>query len=415
MNVLLGVSGGVAVYKAAELVRELQRHQIDVQVAMTRSAEEFVRPLTFASLSGKQVLTSLWKPTTNVEAVTGSDDFAIEHIAIAQAIDALVIAPATANMLAKMAHGIADDLISTIYLATKVPVLVAPAMNVNMWEHPATQASVKTLRARGVHVIEPEPGYLACGMTGDGRLASTTEIADEVLRILQNNKDLAGETILITAGGTREPIDPVRYIGNRSSGKMGHALTEAAIARGAQVILVTAATNVPSVQCEIVRVNTTEEMRAAVLAALPRATIVIKAAAVSDYRVRDVAAQKLKRGNAINLELEPTEDILLEVTRRRDAGTLVIAFAAETERLLEEARRKLALKGVDAIVANDVSRAGFGFDSDRNSGVFITSSGEILLPESSKRVMADRILDHVTQLRTLTPFAKEHEIEPVRC
>jgi phosphopantothenoylcysteine decarboxylase/phosphopantothenate--cysteine ligase len=252
-------------------------------------------------------------------------------------------------------------------------------------------------------------------MTGDGRLARTTKIADEVARILQNNKDIAGETVLITAGGTREPIDPVRYIGNRSSGKMGHALAEAAAARGARVILVTAATIVPSVQCEIVRVNTTEEMRAAVLAALPRATIVIKAAAVSDYRVRDVAAQKLKRVNAINLELEPTEDILLEVTRRRDAGTLVIAFAAETERLLEEAHRKLALKGVDAIVANDVSREGFGFDSDRNSGVFITSSDEILLPESSKRVMADRILDHITQLRTLTPFAKEHEVEPVRC
>ncbi len=411
MNVLLGVSGGVAVYKAAELVRELQRNQIDVQVAMTRSAEEFVRPLTFASLSGKQVLTSLWQPVTAAEAATQSGDFAIEHIAIAQSIDALVIAPATANMLAKMAHGIADDLITTIYLATKAPVLVAPSMNVNMWEHPATQANVKLLRESGVRVIEPDSGYLACGMTGDGRLANITTIAEEVMLTLQYKADLAGETILITAGGTREPIDPVRYIGNRSSGKMGHALAEAAAARGAKVILVTAATVLPSIPCEIVRVDTAGQMRASVLAALPRATIVIKAAAVSDYRVREVAAQKLKRADAIHLELQPTEDIIQEITRRRAAGTLVVAFAAETEHLLEGARSKLVRKGVDAIVANDVSSPESGFDVDRNAGFFITSTAEVLLPESTKRVMADRILDQIAQLRAHQTSAREHAIE----
>lgn len=399
MKILLGVCGGVAAYKAAELARELQRRQMDVQVAMTQGAEEFVRPLTFAALTGKQVLTSLWQPTTAVEAEQQPADFSIEHIAVAQEIDALVIAPATANMLANLAHGAASDLISTIYLATKAPVIVAPAMNVNMWEHAATQANLKTLRERGVRVVEPDSGYLACGMTGGGRLAEVAAIADEVTLAVQQGTDLVRETVLITAGGTREAIDPVRYIGNRSSGRMGHALAEAAVARGARVILITASSLSAPKGCEVIRVESAEQMRDAVFAQLARATVVIKAAAVSDYRVRNSAVQKLKRADGLTLELEPTEDIVREVVRRRSAGTLVVAFAAETERLREEALRKLGQKNVDAVVANDVSQEGLGFDSDRNAGLFITADEEIPLYESSKRVMAGRIFDQVLRLR----------------
>ncbi len=359
MKVLLGVSGGVAVYKAVELVRELQGRQIDVQVAMTAGAEEFIRPLTFAAVSGHQVLTSLWQPEVKVTAESDPGDFAIEHIALAQAVDAMVLAPATANLLAKLAHGIADDLLTTIALATRAPILVAPAMNVNMWDHPATQANVALLRGRGVQVIEPGSGYLACGMTGGGRLAEVPAIADAVQVTLATTRDLEGETLLITAGGTREAIDPVRFLGNRSSGKMGHALAEAALARGAKVILVTAALGSPAPACEIIRVDTAEQMRAAVLENLPRASILIKAAAVADFRVAEVSTSKLKRGGDLTLHLEPTPDIVAEAAGRRSPGTLIIAFAAETPGcdgdLAIRARAKLVRKDVDAIFANDVS------------------------------------------------------------
>jgi phosphopantothenoylcysteine decarboxylase/phosphopantothenate--cysteine ligase len=398
MNVLLAVTGGVAAYKAAELTRELQRRLVDVQVAMSPSAEEFICPLTFAALTGKQVLTSLWQPAAEATDATPAD-FAIEHIAIAQSMDALLIAPATADTIAKMAHGIADNLFLNIYLATRAPVIVAPAMNVNMWEHPATQANIETLRSRGVHIIPPDAGYLACGMTGGGRLADVSHIADEVTHILHRRSDLSAETILITAGGTQEPIDPVRYIGNRSSGKMGHALAQAAVDRGAHVILVTASSLPTPAQSETIRVHTAEEMRDAVLAHLPQATAVIKAAAVSDYRVADPASQKLKRNGNLTLQLEPTADIAHEVASKRAPGTLVIAFAAETENLLAEARRKLIQKNVDAIVANDVSQSTTGFDADQNAGIFVTASEEAPLPLSSKREMAHRILDHLLRLR----------------
>ncbi len=393
MRVLVAVTGGIAAYKAAEVVRELQRRGVTVEVAMTASAEEFVRPLTFAALTGRPVLQSLWEP---VEPPT--EDVPIEHIGVAQRIDAMVVCPATAHSLAKMAHGLSDDFITTVYLATKVPVIVAPAMNVNMWEHPATRANLRLLGERGVLVVEPESGDLACGMVGSGRLAAPGRIADAVLQSLARPQDLLGETVLVTAGGTREPIDPVRFLGNRSSGKMGHALAEAAQVRGAQVRLVTAAAATVA-GCECVSVETSAGMLAAVMERLPQASIVIGAAAVSDFRVLAVAGQKLKRRGPMTLELAPTEDIIAGVARARAPGTLVVAFAAETEHVLEEARRKLIAKGVDAVVANDVSRAGLGFDADRNGGWFVTPEGAAELTEGTKRQMADAILDGILRLR----------------
>ncbi len=273
-------------------------------------------------------------------------------------------------------------------------------MNVQMWNHPATQANVATLAQRGARIVSPESGYLACGMVGDGRLANTDAIVAAVLDVLHRRHDLSSETVLVTAGGTREPLDPVRYLGNRSSGKMGYALAEAALARGARVILISAPTQLqPPSGCEFVAVTSAEEMRQTVLSRLPEATLVIKAAAVADYRPRLRAEQKIKRTGPITLELEPTEDILAEVVRVRKSGTLVIGFAAETERPLEHARGKLERKGVDAIVLNNVSRAGIGFDSDRNAVTFLTATASHELPEMSKRALADRILDEVLTLR----------------
>ena len=397
MKVTVGVCGGIAAYKAAELVRALQQQALDVHVVMTRSAEEFVRPLTFAALSGHKVITSLW----GTEADTSPNiDAAIEHIAEAQTLDALVVAPATADMLAKFAHGLADDFLSTLYLATTAPVIVAPAMNVNMLEHPATQANLKMLEQRGVQIVQPGSGYLACGMTGSGRLAETEQIVQAVLATLHRSHDMAQQTVLVTAGGTREAIDPVRFIGNRSSGKMGYAIAEAAERRGAKVILVSAPTMLPAPpRCEVVKVTTAEEMRRAVLHRLPEATLVIKSAAVADYRARMVAENKLKRVGPLTLKLEATEDILREVAERRNPGTLVIGFAAETENALQQGRAKLERKGVDAIVVNDVSREGTGFDADRNAATFLTADTAIDLPEMTKQEMADRILDEVLTLR----------------
>jgi phosphopantothenoylcysteine decarboxylase/phosphopantothenate--cysteine ligase len=398
MRVLLGITGGVAAYKSAELVRALQLEAIDVQVAMTRSARRFITPLTFAALTGKAVLTSLWQPSGEANGDTNSG-FAIEHITNAQACDALLIAPATANILAKFAHGIADDFLSTLYLATTAPVLVAPAMNVRMWEHPATQTNLAVLRQRGVTIIPPDAGYLACGMTGSGRLAALEDIVRATLRALHRAHDLAGETVLITAGGTREPLDPVRFLGNRSSGKMGHALAEAAAARGARVLLITASSLPAAAGIEVIRVNTAAEMSTAALTELPRATIVIMAAAVADYRPRSIASSKLRRAGPLTLELVPTEDIVSSIIAQRLPGTLVIAFAAETEDLETNARAKLLRKGADAIVANDVSGAELGIESDRNAGLFLTHERTTGLPEGSKRDMAERILMHIRELR----------------
>ena len=396
MKVTVGVSGGIAAYKAAELVRALQRQALDVHVVMTDAAREFVQPLTFAALTGHKVITGLWSSGT----ADSNLDSAIQHIAEAQWPDALVVAPATANTLAKFAHGIADDFLTTMYLATTAPVIVAPAMNVNMWMHPATQANLETLKSRGVRVIEPGSGYLACGMVGDGRMAEPEVIAENVLQVLNSRNDLAGEVVLVTAGGTREALDPVRFIGNRSSGKMGYAIAEAAINRGARVILVSAPTRLRApANCEVIPVITADEMRAAVLSRLDEVSIVIKAAAVADYRPVIKAEQKIKRSGPISIELIPTEDILAEVVRQRKSGTLVIGFAAETENVIEHGRDKLLRKGVDAIVINDVARPGLGFDSDNNAATFLTVQTAIELPEMSKRLLAERILDEIHSLR----------------
>jgi phosphopantothenoylcysteine decarboxylase/phosphopantothenate--cysteine ligase len=403
-----------------ELVRLLQDSGYDPHVVMTKAAEEFVRPLTFSAISGHKVITSLWGEDAG--AVTEDDESSIEHIHEAQTTELLIVAPATADMLAKFAHGLADDFLSTMFLATTAPVIVAPAMNVNMWEHPATKTNVETLRARGVKVIEPGSGYLACGMVGGGRLAEPATIAAVVaetltggaaknyVRLADNavasspplEPDFAGETVLVTAGGTREPIDPVRFIGNRSSGKMGYAVAEAARRRGARVILISAPTGLQEpAGMEFVRVVTAEEMRSEVMKRLREATIVVMAAAVSDYRVRSVAAQKIKReaARAVILELEATEDILREVVAQRVVGTIVVGFAAETEDALANGRAKLAGKGVDAVVVNDVSVEGLGFDAEQNAGSFLTRGATVELPVMSKAKMADRILDEVAKLR----------------
>jgi phosphopantothenoylcysteine decarboxylase/phosphopantothenate--cysteine ligase len=415
--VTVGVCGGVAAYKAAELVRELQQRGADVHVVMTRAAEEFVRPLTFSSLTGHRTITSMWSGwSAESGSPTGLDEQGqIEHISEAQGCDALVIAPATAHVLAKMAHGLADDFLSTMVLATTAPVIVAPAMNVNMWNHAATQANVKTLRERGVRFVEPDSGYMACGMTGAGRLASVEAIAQAVMDALAGTarggkQDLAGETVLVTAGGTREAIDPVRFLGNRSSGKMGYAIAEAARRRGAQVVLVSAPTALqPPEGCAFVPVTSAEEMRAAVMGHLEQATVVVGAAAVADFRMAKVSPEKLRREGKLNLELEPTEDIIRCVADARGVvaprgaarhpATLVIAFAAEMDADVARAREKMRAKGADAIVLNDVSRAGIGFDSERNAAVFITAECAVEIPEMSKRDVAERILDQVVGLR----------------
>ncbi len=396
MKIALGVTGGIAAYKAAEIVRLLQDRGIRVQVIMTRAAQEFVRPLTFAAISGEKVITSMFAPdgehAANIES-------AIEHIAVAQSIDALLVAPATADVLAHFAQGIASDFLTTLYLATAAPVVVAPAMNVNMWNHPATQANLEILRKRGVKIVEPDSGYLACGMVGAGRLAENEAVVAAVLEALGAAQDLVGETVLVTAGPTREKIDPARYLTNRSSGRMGYAVAEAALRRGARVLLVSGPTSLtPPGAAEVTRVESAEQMRDAVVKLLPEATIVIKTAAVSDYRAKSVAPQKLKRKGPITLELEPTPDILKEIAARKQSQ-IIVGFAAETENVLENARQKLAAKRLDAIVVNDVSREGIGFDSDRNEVTIITHDEVIEVPETTKWEVAQRVLDQVVHIR----------------
>jgi phosphopantothenoylcysteine decarboxylase / phosphopantothenate---cysteine ligase len=396
MKVALGVTGGIAAYKAAEIVRLLQDRDIRVQVIMTQAAQEFVRPLTFAALSGEKVITSMFDAGNDDPNI----DSAIEHIAVAQSIDALVVAPATSDILAKFAQGIANDFLSTLYLATTAPVVVAPAMNVNMWNHPAKQANLEILRKRGVKIVDPDSGYLACGMTGAGRLAANEAIVAAVMQALGSSQDLAGETVLITAGPTREKIDPVRYITNRSSGRMGYALAEAALRRGAHVLLISGPTNTIAPGAAVfTRVETAEQMREAVLKQLPQATIVIKTAAVSDYRPKSVATQKIKRSGPTSLELEPTADILAELASKK-TNQIIVGFAAETQDALENARKKLSRKSLDAIVVNDVSREGVGFDSDRNAVHIITHDEIVEVPETTKWDVAQRVLDQVVKLRT---------------
>lgn len=396
MKIAFGVSGGIAAYKAAEIVRLLQDRGIRIQVVMTASALEFIRPLTFAALSGEKVITGMFSEAAGSEP---NIDSAIEHIAVAQSIDALVVVPATADVIAKFAQGIANDFLTTLYLATTAPVVIAPAMNVNMWEHAATRQNLETLRSRGVRIVEPGSGYLACGMTGPGRLAENEAVLAAVLEVLGASQDLAGETVLITAGPTREKIDPVRYLTNRSSGRMGYALAEAALRRGARVLLVSGPTSLkPPSSAETTWVESAAQMKDAVLRLLPEASIVVKTAAVSDYTVSNPPSQKMKRAEKLTLQLDPSPDILAEISRHK-SNQLVIGFAAETENVVENARKKLKSKSLDAIVVNDVSREGVGFDSDRNAVTILTANQKIAVPETTKWEVAQRVLDQVVKLR----------------
>ncbi len=397
MRITLGVTGGVAAYKAAELVRRLQQDGFTVQVVMTRSAREFITPLTFAALSGQRVITDLFGGAdgeANLES-------AIEHIAVAQRTDLLLVAPATADILAKLTRGIADDFLSTLYLASTAPVILAPAMNVNMWNHPATQDNVATLRARGAKIVDPDEGYLACGMTGAGRLAGQEAIVAAVHEVLKSQRDLQGDTVLITAGPTCEDLDPIRYITNRSSGKMGYAVAEAAAERGAKVFLVTGPTALDTpAGVERIDVRSAHDMHRAVVERFSSSSIAVLAAAVADYRPAQQSATKIKKtGDSLSIELEPTTDILAEVARNKQA-TIVVGFAAETDHVAENARKKLSAKNADLIVANDVTAEGAGFDLDTNIVTLFSRDGRDLpLPKLTKKEVANRILDEVLRLR----------------
>ena len=397
MRVALGVTGGIAAYKAAELVRLLQDRGLEVQVVMTSGAREFISPLTFAALSGRKVITEIFA----ADAGEANLESAIEHIAVAQSIDALLIAPATADVLAKIAHGLADDFLTTLALATRAPLIVAPAMNVNMWENRATEQNIEILKSREVRIVDPDEGYLACGMVGQGRLASLESIVSAVSNVLGLAEDFKGQKVLVTAGPTEEPLDPVRYLSNRSSGKMGYALAEAARRRGADVVLVSGPTKLePPPGVVLRRVRTAQEMADAVFGDLD-ADVIVMAAAVADFRAARVEPAKIKRGVAARiLELEPTEDILAGVARRRRPDQVVVGFAAETETLVEHARAKVKAKTLDLLVANDVTQEGAGFDVDTNIVTLVFPDGRILpLERMSKREVADRVLDEVVALR----------------
>jgi phosphopantothenoylcysteine decarboxylase/phosphopantothenate--cysteine ligase len=397
MKVALGVGGGIAAYKAAELARTLMERGCTVEVVMTAAAQQFVQPLTFAALTGRKVVTGLFGTASSDEVLSS----AIEHIRIAQENDVLVVAPTTADLIGKFANGIADDFLTTTYLAFAGKVVLAPAMNSNMWSHPATQSNLDRLRSRGHVIVEPAEGLLACGMVGPGRLAEPASIADAVLASAVL-KDLEGENIVVTAGPTQEPLDPVRFISNRSSGKMGYAIAEAAAARGAHVTLVSGPVNISApAGVNLVQVRTAQEMRHAVLEHLDQATIIIKAAAVADYHVADIPKQKVKKtAMRFSLSLDPTPDILAEVGKLK-GDRLLIGFAAETERLIEEGRRKLESKNCDMVVGNLVGGEGaVGFESDDNEVVLILSTGEsVPLPRAAKRTIAGQILDHALKLR----------------
>jgi phosphopantothenoylcysteine decarboxylase / phosphopantothenate---cysteine ligase len=407
MRITLGVTGGVAAYKAAELVRRLQQDNFTVQVVMTRGAREFITPLTFAALSGQKVITDLFG---NSESEANLES-AIEHIAVAQRTDLLLVAPATADILAKFARGIADDFLTTLYLASTAPVIVAPAMNVNMWNHAATQENIRLLRDRGVTVVTPDEGYLACGMIGPGRLAGQEEILAAVRTVLHAHHDLRGEIILVTAGPTCEDLDPVRYLTNRSSGRMGYAVAEAAAQRGAKVTLVSGPTALDTPQgVTRIDVRTAAEMHAAVTARFPQSSIAILAAAVADYRPTITAGKKMKRNKeSITIEFQPTTDILASIAKEK-GRRLVVGFAAETDNVAENARKKLSAKNADLIVANDVTAEGAGFDLETNIVTMFANDGrDLALPKLPKSEVAQRILDEIVRLRGQKVLAEAAE------
>ena len=394
--VVLGVTGCIGAYKACEVLRELQKQGVDVHVVMTAAATRFVSPMTFEALSRHPVFHDQFSLGENGE---------IRHISLADDAELLLVAPATANSLGKFAHGIADDALSTLYLATRAPVLVAPAMNVNMFDHPAVQQNLATLRTRGVGVIEPGDGYLACGWLGKGRLAEVDKVVEATLARLGARRDLERETVLVTAGPTLEDLDPVRFVSNRSTGTMGYRLAEAARDRGARVVLVSGPTALPApsgVTFESVR--SAVEMKAAVDRHAGQATVVIAAAAVSDYRPAEPSHSKLKKSDAVlRLDLVRTPDILKSLGDAK-GGRLLVGFAAETENVLANARKKLEAKNLDLIVANDVTAEGAGFGGETNAVVLLRRDGQRRdVPLASKREVAERILDEVIALRIATP------------
>ncbi|MDQ2975731.1 MAG: bifunctional phosphopantothenoylcysteine decarboxylase/phosphopantothenate--cysteine ligase CoaBC [Acidobacteriota bacterium] len=398
-KVALGISGGIAAYKAAEVLRGLQRAGCDVRVAMTKRACEFVQPLTFKALSGSHVIVDDYAP---------DNPDPIAHITFSQTVDLLLIAPATANIIAKFANGIADDFLTSTYLASMAPVLIAPAMNTSMWHHPATQRNLEQLRADGVHIIEPDEGEMACGTVGPGRLSEPEQIVAAALEILRHGEresrtDLTGEHLLITVGATREAIDPVRFLSNNSSGRMGFAIAQAAKSRGAQVTIIAGATTaVFPDNVSVIKAYSAEEMHAAVIRELPRASVFIGTAAVADYRPVKRSLRKIKKTQtSLILELERTPDILEEVARAKRDGQLVVGFAAETENILGNAREKLRSKNLDAIVANDVTLEGAGFDTVSNEVTIISRDRKapVHIPLMAKTNVANLILDEVVRLR----------------
>ena len=399
----LGVCGGIAAYKAIEVLRLLQKQNCEVRVAMTKHATEFIQPLTFRALTENHVLVDDYAP---------ENPDPIAHINFSQNIDLLLIVPATANVLAKFVNGIADDFLSSTYLASNAPVMVAPAMNVSMWNHAATQRNISQLKSDGVHFVEPIAGELACKTVGTGKLEDVENIAAQALRILDaetkikdrrpKTEDLKGERLLITVGGTREAIDPVRFISNYSSGKMGFAVAEAARERGAAVKIVSGITSVPPPEdVFVIKATSAEEMFLAVMRDLIGATIFIGAAAVADYRPKNIEEFKIKKTNqdALSLELEKTPDILANVSKNRHDGLLVVGFAAETNDVINYAKSKMAKKSLDLVIANDITKDGAGFNADTNIATIITPDTEIELPLMSKRELADKILDEVIKLR----------------
>jgi phosphopantothenoylcysteine decarboxylase/phosphopantothenate--cysteine ligase len=397
VKVVLAIGGGIAAYKSAELARAFVKRGDEVQVVLTEAAQQFVTPLTLATLTGKKVITDLFS-SASPEATLAS---AVEHIGVAKENEVLVVAPATANILAKFAHGLADDFLSTLYLAFTGRVVLAPAMNDAMWQHRATQANLAALRERGHVIVEPGEGFLACGTTGPGRLAEL----EQILAAATPARDLEGETIVITAGPTQEPLDPVRYLSNRSSGKMGYALADVAAMRGAKVILISGPVSLPCpTGVNRTMIRTAQEMRDAVFSYLEPATIIIKCAAVADFRISDVPKQKIKKTAArLSLELDPTPDILAELGRKK-GDRLLIGFAAETENLRQEAKRKLEAKNCDMVVANLVGEAAdTGFESDSNEVLLALRSGETIeVPRASKHDVAEKILDQILHLRRWT-------------
>lgn len=389
-TIVLGVTGGIAAYKAAELCSMLVRSGSSVHVVMTENGARFVGPVTFLALTGNPVITSMWEEPREYE---------IAHVSLSEKADVVVVAPATANILAKVASGIADDFLSTMIAATTAPVIFAPAMNCRMWENPVTQANVERLRSLGCRFVGPEKGRLACGAEGVGRLASPAEILKSVIECLTSRSDLSGVTFLITAGPTQEPIDPVRFIANRSSGKMGYAIAQAAAERGASVVLVSGPTSLPAPpNVDLVRVQTAAEMLDAVLGRLSDAQVVIGAAAVADYTPKSPGQSKIKKTHSgMTLDLVPTPDIMAEVGRRKK-DQILVGFAAETENLLANAREKLARKNLDLIVANDVSKPGIGFGSDENEVIIIDAQGNAkALPRMPKKEIAHHILEAVKE------------------